>query len=125
MKIEDKVKLLSGKDVWHTADVPGVPSIMLADGPHGIRKQVDSKDNIGVRGTLKATLYPAAATVACTFNSDLAYRMGKMISTKPGISTCRSCSVPASTLKETPFAGEILNIIPKIPILRGRSGING
>ena len=41
MTLEEKVSLCSGKDYWHTADVPsaGVPSIMLTDGPHGIRKR--------------------------------------------------------------------------------------
>lgn len=34
MTLEEKVSLCSGKDYWHTADVPsaGVPSIMLTDG---------------------------------------------------------------------------------------------
>ena len=41
MKLEDKVALGSGKDFWHTKEMPqyGIESIMVADGPHGLRKQ--------------------------------------------------------------------------------------
>lgn len=69
MNIEDKINLLNGKDVWHTYNIDrlNVKSIMMADGPHGLRKQVDSLDNIGARGSYPATLFPAAATAACTF----------------------------------------------------------
>ncbi|MGB7530449.1 MAG: beta-glucosidase [Bacilli bacterium] len=122
MKIEDKVKLLSGKDVWHTADVPGVPSIMLADGPHGIRKQVDSEDNIGVRGTLKATLYPAAATVACTFNSDLAYRMGKMIGAEARHLDVQVVLGPGINIKRNPLCGRNFEYYSEDPHLAGTLG---
>ena len=27
--------------IWHTSAVPGVPTIMMSDGPHGVRKQRD------------------------------------------------------------------------------------
>lgn len=43
MTLEGKCYLLSGKNFWETRSVErlGVPSMTLADGPHGIRKQQD------------------------------------------------------------------------------------
>ncbi len=40
MTLEEKAGLCSGKDFWHTKAVKrlGVPSVMLSDGPHGLRR---------------------------------------------------------------------------------------
>ena len=39
MTLEEKASLLSGLDFWHTKPVErlGIPSIMVSDGPHGLR----------------------------------------------------------------------------------------
>ncbi|MGO7983937.1 hypothetical protein ACC691_39545, partial [Rhizobium johnstonii] len=34
LTLEQKASLTSGADFWTTKEVPGVPSIMLTDGPH-------------------------------------------------------------------------------------------
>jgi len=43
LTIEEKCALLVGADAWHTHPVPrlDIPSVMMADGPTGLRKQVD------------------------------------------------------------------------------------
>jgi beta-glucosidase len=124
MKIEDKVKLLSGKDVWHTADIAseGIPSIMMADGPHGLRKQLDSADNIGIRGTHQATLYPAATTVACTFNKDLAYKMGKMIGAEARSMDVQVVLGPGINIKRNPLCGRNFEYYSEDPYLAGTLG---
>ena len=42
LTLEQKAALLSGKDVWSTYAFPqaGVPSMVMSDGPHGLRRQV-------------------------------------------------------------------------------------
>lgn len=44
MTLEDKIQLCSGADFWHTKEMKqyGIPSILMTDGPHGLRKQEDS-----------------------------------------------------------------------------------
>ena len=41
MTLEEKASLCSGLDFWHTKGVErlGIPSEMVSDGPHGLRKQ--------------------------------------------------------------------------------------
>src|SRR5699024_4975415 len=36
---EQKAALTSGADTWTTTPVPGLASITLSDGPHGLRRQ--------------------------------------------------------------------------------------
>lgn len=41
--IDEKIKLLTGSDMWHTQEVEGLPSVHLSDGPHGLRKQEEKE----------------------------------------------------------------------------------
>ncbi len=40
MSLKEKADLCSGGDFWHTKEIKrhNIPSIMMADGPHGLRK---------------------------------------------------------------------------------------
>ena len=40
MTLEEKASLCSGLDFWHLKNISrlGIPSIMVTDGPHGLRK---------------------------------------------------------------------------------------
>ena len=41
LTIDEKIRLLGGVGDWHTYDCNGkIPSIMMTDGPHGIRKRL-------------------------------------------------------------------------------------
>ena len=42
MTLEEKAGMCSGADFWNTEAVEriGIPSVMMSDGPHGIRKQI-------------------------------------------------------------------------------------
>ena len=46
MTLEDKISLCTGGDFWHTKAMPqyGIPSIMMSDGPHGLRCQAEEAD---------------------------------------------------------------------------------
>ena len=44
LTIDEKIRLLGGVGDWHTYDCNGkIPSIMMTDGPHGIRKLEQEK----------------------------------------------------------------------------------
>ena len=42
LTLEEKASLCSGSDFWHTEEIKrlDIPSIMVSDGPHGLRKCV-------------------------------------------------------------------------------------
>ena len=73
MTLEEKASLCSGADFWHTKSIErlGIPNMMLTDGPHGLRKQTDKADHLGLNGSLPATCFPTASALACSWDPEL------------------------------------------------------
>lgn len=76
--LEEQASLLSGKDFWSTKPLPehGVPSIVLTDGPHGVRMQAGDADHLGINDSVQATCFPPAVAIGSSWNPDAAARMG-------------------------------------------------
>ena len=110
MTLEEKAGLCSGLDFWHTKSVErlGVPSVMVSDGPHGLRKQDDKGDHLGINDSIKAVCMPAASATAASFDRDL---IRKMKSSAWFWARLSISSVPLC-------AEEILSIFLRIPIWR-------
>lgn len=73
MTLEEKAGLCSGADFWHTKAVEriGVPAVMVTDGPHGLRKQEEQADHLGLSESVKAVCFPAGCALASRFDRDL------------------------------------------------------
>ena len=76
MTLEEKASLCSGLDFWHTKGVErlGIPSEMVSDGPHGLRKQDDKADHLGINDSIQAVCFPAGCATASSFNRELVTR---------------------------------------------------
>ena len=76
MTLEEKTALLNGKDFWHLKGVErlGVPSVMVTDGPHGLRKQQASADHLGLNSSVPATAFPTAAATAFSVSASTTAR---------------------------------------------------
>ena len=47
LTVQEKIRLLNGVGSWHTSDAGGkLPSVMMTDGPHGLRKQDNNQKDI-------------------------------------------------------------------------------
>src|SRR5690554_2882860 len=82
MTLEEKAQLCDGLGFWHTKSIDrlGVPSIMVSDGPHGLRKQnLSGKKEAGMRSSYPAVCFPTACTTACSWDVDLLYEMGRAL----------------------------------------------
>ena len=55
MTLEEKAGMCSGKDFWHLKSVErlGIPEVMVTDGPHGLRKQAENTDHLGINESIK------------------------------------------------------------------------
>ena len=59
MTLEEKAGMCSGLDFWHLKSVErlGIPEVMVSDGPHGLRKQDDKGDHLGMNDSIKAACF--------------------------------------------------------------------
>jgi len=102
---EEKAALLDGADVWHTKAFKDFPSIMMADGPHGLRKQLESTDTTGISGSVKSTCFPTASLTACSFDRNLIARMAKLIALEAQTNQVNIILGPGINIKRSPLCG--------------------
>lgn len=118
LSIAEQAALTSGSDFWHTTAVPGVPQIMVSDGPHGLRKQREGTD-IGLFASEPATCFPPAVALGSSWDPELARRVGAALAKE-----CRAMGVavllgPGINLKRTPLGGRNFEYLSEDPVLTG------
>ena len=97
----------SGADFWHLKGVErlGIPSVMVTDGPHGLRKQAEAADHLGINESEKAVCFPAGCATASSFDRNILKKLGETIGQEcqaMGISTILG---PAINIKRSPLCG--------------------
>ncbi|MGD9605441.1 MAG: beta-glucosidase [Bacilli bacterium] len=124
MNLKQRVSILTGKDVWHTYTNKKlkIKSIMMADGPHGLRKQIDDHDNLGLNNSYPATLFPSAAAVACSFNKKMAEKMGETIAKEAKAADVAVVLGPGVNIKRNPLCGRNFEYFSEDPHLSGAMG---
>ena len=122
MTLEEKCHLLSGRDFWQTQSVKrlGVESMTLSDGPHGIRKQAEGGDQLGLGGSLPATCYPTAATMANSWDPTLGEELGKMLGEEAASQDVCVLLGPGLNIKRSPFCGRNFEYFSEDPYLAGK-----
>ena len=130
MTNEEKALLLSGQDFWHLVGFEkyGLPAIMVSDGPHGLRKQAGTDDNMGLGNSVPSVCFPPACTTACSFDENLIYEMGQALGEEcqeQGISVLLG---PGVNQKRSPLCGRNFEYFSEDPYLSGVMGasfVNG
>ena len=122
MTLEEKAGLCSGADFWHLKGVErlGIPGVMVSDGPHGLRKQDQEADHLGINDSIKAVCFPAACATAASFDEALLERMGRALGEE-----CRAEDVsvllgPAVNIKRSPLCGRNFEYFSEDPYLAGK-----
>ncbi len=79
MTLEEKAALCTGASAWTTTPVErlGLPETVMADGPHGVRRQADV--HAMGHASLPATCFPTASCAASTWDVALVRRMGNAL----------------------------------------------
>ena len=125
LTVEEKAALTSGSSFWYTTAVErlGVPSIMVSDGPHGLRAQPGPGDHVGIGGSLPATCFPTASATASSWNPDLLRRIGRALAQE-----ARACNLsvilgPGVNIKRSPLCGRNFEYFSEDPFLAGELGL--
>lgn len=123
MTLEEKAGLTSGMDFWHTKPIPrlGIPSMLLSDGPHGLRKQEWQSDHLGMHKSVPATCFPTAASLANSWDTDMIERLGRALGLEAATEGISVLLGPGCNIKRNPLCGRNFEYFSEDPYLSGKS----
>lgn len=124
LTLEQKASLLSGRDFWSTKALPeaGIPSIVLTDGPHGVRRQAGDADHLGINASLPSTCFPLAVAVGSSWDPDLAARVGTAVGREGRAFGVSVILGPGVNIKRSPLCGRNFEYYSEDPYLSGVLG---
>jgi beta-glucosidase len=121
MTLEEKASLCSGLNLWQNKPIErlGIPSILITDGPHGLRKQVDVDDIGGLNTSVPATCFPTASALAATWNRDLVKQVGVALGEECRMEKVGVLLGPGANIKRSPLCGRNFEYFSEDPFLSG------
>lgn len=122
MTLEEKASMCSGMDFWHTQEIRrlAIPASLLADGPHGLRKQNVGGDHLGIGESMKAVCFPAGCLAASSFDESLMQAFGETIGDECQAEGISMILGPAVNIKRTPLCGRNFEYYSEDPVLASR-----
>ncbi len=122
MTQEDRIALCSGENFWETKKYEkyGIPSLFMCDGPHGLRKQENVADMLGVNESRKATCFPAEVTTAGSWDPELLTAIGSAIGQEAREQGVGLVLGPGANLKRNPLCGRNFEYFSEDPYLAGK-----
>ncbi len=117
MTLEEKAGLCSGLDFWRTKGVErlGVPSILMTDGPHGLRKLATNDLDLGT--SIPATCFPSGAALACSWDRNLLEKVGTALGQECLKEQVSILLGPAANIKRSPLCGRNFEYFSEDPYL--------
>lgn len=119
LTLEEKASLCSGRDFWNTKAVErlGIPSIMLSDGPHGLRKQEGEGDHLGLNESIPAVCFPAGCAIASSWDRESASKLGLTLANECQAENVSTILGPAMNIKRSPLCGRNFEYLSEDPLV--------
>ncbi|PGT19527.1 glycoside hydrolase family 3 C-terminal domain-containing protein [Bacillus cereus] len=126
MTLDEKASLCSGLDFWNTKGIErlGIPSIMVTDGPHGLRKQAEGADHLGIYNSIPSTCFPSAVGLASTWNKDLINEVGVALGEECQAENVGVLLGPGANIKRSPLCGRNFEYFSEDPYLSSQMAVN-
>lgn len=123
LTLEEKAALCSGADFWHTKAIErlDIPSIMVSDGPHGLRKNKEGASD--PNEAIEAVCFPSACVTACSFDRELLSEMGKAIGEQCQAEGVSVVLGPGCNIKRSPLCGRNFEYFSEDPYLASQIAI--
>lgn len=122
LSLAEKAALGSGADFWTIKAVGSVPSILLTDGPHGVRRQAGATDHLGLAESRPATCFPPAAGLGQSWDADLVRRVGEALGREARDLEVDVLLGPGINIKRDPRCGRVFEYYSEDPLLTGVLG---
>lgn len=127
LTLEEKAALCSGVSSWQTTPIKrlNIPSVFMADGPHGVRKELADKtvDNISGKST-PSTCFPPAVTLASSWNRELLYEVGEALASEAKAQGVSTLLGPGINIKRSPLCGRNFEYFSEDPYLTSELAIS-
>ena len=122
MTLHEKAAMLQGWTTWTTFGLPRlqIPEIFLSDGPHGLRKQTGSADNLGMNPSHPATCFPTSATMANAWDPALGEELGRALGKEAAAADVNVVLGPGLNMKRSPLCGRNFEYFSEDPYLAGK-----
>ncbi len=123
MTLGEKCALLQGASAFGTFAIPSlnIPELQFSDGPHGMRHQdPETANHLGIGGSLPATCFPTAATVAQSWDPSLGERLGAALGEEAACQGVGCVLGPGLNIKRSPLTGRNFEYFSEDPVLAGK-----
>ncbi|NEG89431.1 beta-glucosidase GluB [Bifidobacterium aerophilum] len=122
LSVVEKAAMLSGASEWDSRgnERAGIPSFVMSDGPHGVRRQLGEGDHLGLGASKPATCFPTAGTVANSWDPALAETMGEALGREAHDLDVNVLLGPGLNIKRNPLCGRNFEYYSEDPIVAGR-----
>jgi beta-glucosidase len=124
MTLEEKAALCTGASAWSSTPVErlGVPEMIVADGPHGVRRVPDIHSM--ALQSLPATCFPTASCSASTWDVELMGQMGEALAEEAIALHVDVLLGPSANMKRSPLCGRNFEYFSEDPYLGGEMAVS-
>lgn len=126
MSLEEKVNMLHAKHMFVSAGVDrlGIADMKYADGPFGIREEMQPDGWMPLGWTNdKATFFPTGSALAATWSPELAYAYGAAMAKEARLRGKDMLLGPAINIQRIPTGGRTYEYLSEDPFLSSRLSV--
>lgn len=126
MTLEEKVAMCHAQGKFSSPGVPrlGIPELMMSDGPHGVRAEINWND-WGYAGQTNdsITAFPALTALAATWNPEMSAIYGKSVGEEARYREKDVLLGPGVNIYRTPLNGRNFEYMGEDPYLAGEMAV--
>ncbi len=126
MTTHEKIQILHAQSKFTSAGVPrlGIRQLMMSDGPHGVRAEVDWNSWGSANWTNDSIVaFPSLTCLAATWNRDLSARYGNSVSEEFAFRAKDVLLGPGTTICRVPLNGRSFEYMGEDPYLAGEMAV--
>lgn len=126
MSLEEKAGLCSGDSWWYTKGIEhlDIPSIMMSDGPHGLRKQQEVADHLGQNESVEAICFPTGSALASSWDREIINKLGKALGEECQAENISILLGPGANIKRSPLCGRNFEYLSEDPYLASELAVS-